>query len=230
MTLAATGAALGTAVGVVALTPGHAPKAANPVQAVRPALKLTPTQRVLYRLSSRAAGQPAAQGRYVVMSTEGADNGVINVRNTAVLDSLTGDLREDQKGTDGLPSGAGSLSRHFSPTAAQFAAIRDVRKPGRGRGPRNDGHLSSGFRHRHAAGPQWDGHRCQRDGVPVHHPQRHRPAQPLRRLRRSPLPWLPVMPGARDHRIIVGGSGGGSVGVLFEGGLPDLLVLVPGVS
>jgi len=38
------------------------------------------------------------------------------------------------------------------------------------------------------------------------------------------------MPGARDHRLIVGGSGGGSVGVLFEGGLPDLLMLVPGVS
>jgi len=123
MTLAATGAALGTAAGVAALTPGHAPKAANPAQAVRPALKLTPTQRVLYRLSSLAAGQPAAQGRYVVMSTEGADNGVINVRDTAVLDSLTGDLWEDQKGSDGLPSGAGSLSRRFSPTAAQFAAM-----------------------------------------------------------------------------------------------------------
>lgn len=127
VSVAATGVALGTAAGVVALAPGHsgapghAVQITNPASPARPALKLTAAQRVLGRLSSAAAGQPAGRGRYVVMTTEGSDNGVINVKNTAVLDGLTGDLREDQKGSDGLPSGAGSVSRHFSPTAAQFA-------------------------------------------------------------------------------------------------------------
>jgi hypothetical protein len=129
VSLAATGTALGTAIGVVALTPGHsiipghAVHITNPAPPVRPAIRLTAAQRVLYRLSSAAAGQAAGRGRYVVMTTEGSDNGVINVKNTAVLDSRTGDLWEDQKGSDGLPSGAGSVSRHFSPTAAQFAAM-----------------------------------------------------------------------------------------------------------
>ncbi|MGI8452112.1 MAG: hypothetical protein ACR2MP_33995, partial [Streptosporangiaceae bacterium] len=129
VSVAATGVALGTAAGVVALAPGHsgapgrAVQTTNPASPARPALKLTAAQRVLGRLSSAAAGQPAGRGRYVVMTTEGSDNGVINVKNTAVLDGLTGDLWEDQKGSDGLPSGAGSVSRHFSPTAAQFAAM-----------------------------------------------------------------------------------------------------------
>ena len=129
VSVAATGVALGTAAGVVALapghsaTPGHAVQITNPASPVRPALTLTAAQRVLYRLSSAAAGQPAGRGRYVVMTTEGADNGVINVKNTAVLDSVTGDLRESQKGSDGLPSGPGSVTRRYSPTAAQFAAM-----------------------------------------------------------------------------------------------------------
>lgn len=129
VSVAATGVALGTAAGVVALapghsaTPGHAVQITNPASPVRPALTLTAAQRVLYRLSSAAAGQPAGRGRYVVMTTEGADNGVINLKNTAVLDSVTGDLRESQKGSDGLPSGPGSLQRRYSPAAAQFAAM-----------------------------------------------------------------------------------------------------------
>ena len=123
VSLAATGAALGTAAGVVALSPGHASHITNPASPVRPAIRLTAAQRVLARLSSAAAGQAAGQGRYVMMTTQGADNGVVDVKNTAVLDGRTGDLWESQKGSDGVPSGAGSLTRHYSPTAAQFAAM-----------------------------------------------------------------------------------------------------------
>ncbi len=57
----ATGAALATAAGVVALAPGHARPATNPPPPVRPAIKLTAAQRVLYRLGSAAADQPRAR-------------------------------------------------------------------------------------------------------------------------------------------------------------------------
>lgn len=123
ISLAATGAALGTAAGVIALTPGHPSHTPHSAQAARPAINLTPTQRILYRLSSLAAGQPAAQGRYVVMSTEGFDDHVVETKDTSVIDSRTGDLWGYQKGTRGAPSGTGPVTRHYSPTAADFAAM-----------------------------------------------------------------------------------------------------------
>ena len=117
--LAATGAALGTAAGVIALAPGHSPSPASPPVAggAQPAMKLTADQRVLYQLSSVAARQPGGQGRYAVMSTDGTD-----VKDTSVIDSLTGNMWSYQEGTDGTPSGKG-FSARYSPTAAQFAAL-----------------------------------------------------------------------------------------------------------
>ncbi len=116
VSLAATGAALGTAAGVLAVVPGHsspAPGGPGPAGGIR----LTADQRVLYDLSSAAAGQPQGQGRYAVMSTQGAD-----VKDTSVIDSRTGNMWSYQKGTHGNPSGKG-YSAHYSPTAAQFAAM-----------------------------------------------------------------------------------------------------------
>ena len=123
LSLAATGTALGTAAGVVALTPGHAAHTAKPAPSARPAIKLTAEQRELYRLSSAAAGQPAGRGRYVVMSTKGFDDHVLETRDTSVIDSRTGNMWSYQQGLHGLPSGSGAVSRHYSPTAAQFAAM-----------------------------------------------------------------------------------------------------------
>jgi hypothetical protein len=51
------------------------------------------------------------------MSTQGS-----GVRDTSVIDSLTGDMWSYQKGTDGSPSGKG-YTMDYSPTAAQFAAM-----------------------------------------------------------------------------------------------------------
>jgi hypothetical protein len=114
--LAATGAALGTAAGVIAVAQGHSSAPSR----TRPVMRLTADQRVLYRLSSVAAGQPQGQGqghRYAVMSTEGS-----HVKDTSVIDSRTGNMWSYQQGSDGNPSGKG-FSRHYSPTAAQFAAM-----------------------------------------------------------------------------------------------------------
>jgi hypothetical protein len=83
-----------------------------------PPLQLTAEQRKLYKLSSVAASQPAGQGRYVEMMTAGTD-----VKDTSVIDSLTGDMWSYQQGTDGTPSGTGPVTKHYSPTAAQFAAM-----------------------------------------------------------------------------------------------------------
>jgi hypothetical protein len=118
--LAAAGAALGTAVGVFAAAGGHQTSATGgPGAAGRrwPAIRLTADQRVLYRLSSVAARQPQGQGRYAVMSTEGDD-----VKDTSVIDSLTGNMWSFQQGSDGSPSGK-SFSAGYSPTSAQFAAM-----------------------------------------------------------------------------------------------------------
>jgi hypothetical protein len=115
VSLAATGAALGTAAGVIAVAPGSA---AHPGHAAQPVIKLTAEQRVLYRLSSAAAHQPQAQGRYVVLSEKEDGN-----LDTSVIDSITGDMRGYQRGSGGAPSGASPVQPHWSPTAAQFAAM-----------------------------------------------------------------------------------------------------------
>lgn len=129
----AAGAALATAAGVIAVFPGHASRAPQtPVNALpatkqpvtsrpattQPALKLTANQRALYKLSTVAARQSAAKGRYAVMMTDGTD-----IKDTNIIDTLTGDLWGYQLGTNGYPSGGGSVTRHYSPTAAQFAAM-----------------------------------------------------------------------------------------------------------
>ena len=115
MSLAAATAAAGTAAGVIAVVPGssRAPGGAAPV------IRLTADQRELYRLSSAAASQPTGQGqgRYVVMKTEGDD-----IKDTAVIDSRTGNMWSYQQGSHGYPSGK-SFTRRYSPTAAQFAAM-----------------------------------------------------------------------------------------------------------
>jgi hypothetical protein len=120
VSLAATGAAVGTAAGVIAVVPGHsspAPGGSGAVSRTQPAIRLTADQRVLFRLSSAAARQQQAQGRYAVMSTEGDD-----VKDTSVIDSRTGNMWSYQQGSDGYPSGKG-FTRRYSPTAAQFAAM-----------------------------------------------------------------------------------------------------------
>jgi hypothetical protein len=117
VSLAAAGAAVGTAAGVIAVAPGHSSQAPGGPGGTRPAIRLTADQRTLYHLSAAAASQPQGQGRYAVMSTEGED-----VKDTSVIDSRTGNMWSYQEGTDGTPSGKG-FSRHYSPTAAQFAAM-----------------------------------------------------------------------------------------------------------
>ena len=121
VTVAAAGAALGTAAGVIAVVPGHSSPApggtGSAAAGKRPAIKLTADQRVLFRLGVVAAHQPQPNGRYAVMSTEGGD-----VKDTSVIDGLTGNMWSYQEGTDGSPSGKG-FTGHYSPTAAQFAAM-----------------------------------------------------------------------------------------------------------
>jgi hypothetical protein len=120
VSLAATGAAIGTAAGVIAVVPGHsspAPGGPSAAGRTQPAIRLTADQRELYHLSSAAAAQPQGQGRYAVMTTDGDD-----VNDTSVIDSRTGNMWSYQQGSDGNPSGKG-FTRRYSPTAAQFAAI-----------------------------------------------------------------------------------------------------------
>jgi hypothetical protein len=52
------------------------------------------------------------------MMTDGTD-----IKDTNIIDTRTGDLWGYQLGTNGYPSGGGSVTRHYSPTAAQFAAM-----------------------------------------------------------------------------------------------------------
>jgi hypothetical protein len=111
----ATGAALGTAAGILATVPGHSSPGDRSARS--PLIRLTADQRVLYQLSKVAAEQPHAPGRYAVMTTEGA-----GVRDTSVIGSRTGDMWSYQEGSDGNPSGKG-FTAHYSPTSAQFAAM-----------------------------------------------------------------------------------------------------------
>jgi len=120
VSLAATGAALGTAAGVIAVVPGHwspAPGGPGASGRTQSLIRLTAGQRVLYHLSSLAASQPRAQGRYAVMHTQGD-----NLKDTSVIDSSTGNMWSYQEGSDGNPSGKG-FSPRYSPTFAQFAAM-----------------------------------------------------------------------------------------------------------
>jgi hypothetical protein len=120
VSLAATGAAIGTAAGVIAFVPGRtspAPHGHGAPGGGQPTARLTADQRVLYRLSSEAAGQPPGDGRYAVMSTEGSD-----VKDTSVINSRTGNMWSYQQGSDGNPSGKG-YTAGYSPTSAQFAAM-----------------------------------------------------------------------------------------------------------
>lgn len=109
----ATGAALGTAAGLIATVPGHQ----SAVPGSRPAVRLTADQQVLYRLSKVSADQPQSAGPYAVMMTEGT-----GLKDTSVIDSRTGDMWGYQEGRDGNPSGK-SFTAHYSPTSAQFAAM-----------------------------------------------------------------------------------------------------------
>ena len=120
VSIAATGAALGTAAGLIAFVPGRtspAPGGHGASGGGRPSIKLTADQRVLYHLSSEAARQPQGRGRYAVMNTEGSQ-----VKDTSVIDSRTGNMWSYQQGSDGYPSGKGYTAR-YSPTSAQFAAM-----------------------------------------------------------------------------------------------------------
>jgi hypothetical protein len=120
VSLATAGTAIGAAAGLVAVVPGNSSRAPNRPSSAgatpRP-VKLTADQRALYHLSSVAAGQPAGQGRYAVLSTDGG-----GVKDTSVIDSRTGNMWSYQQGSDGNPSGKG-FSRHYSPTSARFTAM-----------------------------------------------------------------------------------------------------------
>ena len=118
--VAVTGAALGTAAGVIAVAPGHSsPAPGGPAvsEGTGSAIQLTADQRELYHLSSLAGKQPQGRGRYAVMSTAGTD-----VKDTSVIDTRTGNMWSYQEGSDGTPSGKG-FTPHYSPTAAQLAAM-----------------------------------------------------------------------------------------------------------
>jgi len=121
-TLAAAGT-VATAAGLVAATAGHAPPPRLLTRTHQPAIRLTAAQRELFRLSSAAARQPAGQGRYTVMSTESFDDKVLETKDTSVIDRSSGNMWSYQKGSSGAPSGTGPVARHYSPTAAQFAAM-----------------------------------------------------------------------------------------------------------
>jgi hypothetical protein len=117
----ATGAAAGTALGLVAVAaPGRpaAPKAPAASRPARlPAIRLTAAQQTLYRLSRSAADSASPAGRYVRLSevTTGPD---AYSRKTSVIDSLTGDVWTFQKGA-GMPSEL-PVARHDSPTEAAY--------------------------------------------------------------------------------------------------------------
>jgi hypothetical protein len=120
VSVAVTGAALGTAAGVIAVAPGHSsPAPGGPAASggTGPTIQLTADQRELYHLSSLAAKQPQGHGRYAVMSTAGTD-----VKDTSVIDTRTGNMWSYQEGSDGTPSGKG-FTPHYSPTAARLAAM-----------------------------------------------------------------------------------------------------------
>jgi hypothetical protein len=120
VSIAATGAVLGTAAGVVATSAGGVGSAARPGHGApsgpRTAITLTAAQRTLYRLSSAAAAAPEGSGRYVVLS-EKQDNYL----KSSVIDSVTGDIWTYQQGA-GVPSQL-PVDPHGSSTQAQFEAM-----------------------------------------------------------------------------------------------------------
>jgi hypothetical protein len=127
----AAGAALGAAAGVITLGSGRGNGPAGAIgaavdtgtasarpSAAAPVIALTAGQRVLYQLSAAAARQQPAPGRYVTLYEKEDGN-----LDTNVIDTETGDDYGYQEGFNGAPSGAGAVSKHFSPTAAEFAAM-----------------------------------------------------------------------------------------------------------
>jgi hypothetical protein len=114
--LVATGAAAGTAFGVIAATGGTA--ATGGVRTTPGAgIRLTAAQQTLSHLSSVAATASPLTGRYVVMTA--TQDG--NVDRTTVIDQQTGDIWTYQKGAGLQP--VLPVARHDSPTSAQFAAM-----------------------------------------------------------------------------------------------------------
>lgn len=113
-----TGMAAATAVGVAAAAVGTAGKSGRPTAqhtGTKTTITLTYSERALNRLSVTAAAGKPSSGRYVVMSElESPD------KRTTIIDSKTGDIWTFQAGK-GVPS-TFPVSRHGSPTAAQFAA------------------------------------------------------------------------------------------------------------
>jgi hypothetical protein len=117
--IAVTGAAAGTAFGVIAsgsagairsTTATHGPAVTTPV------LTLTAAQKTLRHLSSVAARSAEPAGRYAVLSEKQDD-----YQKTSVIDSLTGDIWTYQQGA-GVPSEL-PVARHGSPTEAAFDAL-----------------------------------------------------------------------------------------------------------
>ncbi len=111
--VAVTGAAAGTAIGVIASGVG----VTGPRDARTPAIALTAAQQTLRHLSSVAAGSAGLAGRYVTMK-EIQDG---NVHRTSVIDARTGDVWTFQHGP-GVPATL-PVARHDSPTRAQYNAI-----------------------------------------------------------------------------------------------------------
>ena len=125
--LAATGAAAGTALGLVAAGGGLSPGAGAPGGPAAaggshplPVIKLTAAQRTLYHLSSVAAKATQPQGRYVVLTETQGDipSDHSTYQRTSVIDSQTGDTWTYQKGA-GVP--ATLPVDRGGPTQAQFA-------------------------------------------------------------------------------------------------------------
>lgn len=117
--LAVTGAAAGTAFGVIASgaaapTGGRGPASASQSG---PGIRLTADQITLRHLSTVAAKSSPLSGRYVVMKERQSGG----VSRTSVLDSHTGDVWTFQQGP-GIPAQLPE-AKNDSPTAADFAQM-----------------------------------------------------------------------------------------------------------
>lgn len=112
-----TGVAAVTAVGVAVVATGTSPKPQHSAnrQTGKPTITLTASERALNRLSLTAAAGKSKTGRYVEMSELNNPD-----KRTTIIDGKTGDVWTFQAGK-GVPS-TFPVSRHGSPTAAQFAA------------------------------------------------------------------------------------------------------------